>query len=82
MPQLWKDLYYGGTLLGGIGKSYSLDILYEEIAFISYYFHWSRKEIMDLEHKERIRFCEEISNINMKMNGEEKKKNIFDLSNI
>ena len=82
MPKLWKDICYGGALPGGIGKSYSLDVLYEEIAFISYYFHWSREEIMNLEHKERIRFCNEISNINMKMNGQDKKKNIFDINNI
>lgn len=40
-------------------------------------------EIMNLEHKERIRFCNEVSRINKKMNeeqsGEDSKKNIFEL---
>lgn len=49
------------------------------MAFIAYYFHWSNDEIMNLEHKERKRFCDEISKINSKLNGEEGKKNIFDV---
>ncbi|WP_328803900.1 DUF6760 family protein [Paenibacillus glycinis] len=45
-----------------------MDKLYEEIAFIAYYFHWPHSEIMHLEHRERIRFCEEISTIHRKLN--------------
>ncbi|MDO4199276.1 MAG: hypothetical protein Q4D57_00720 [Clostridia bacterium] len=49
---------------------------------MAYYFHWSRHEIMHLPHKERIKFCSEISKINKKTNGSEKsgKKNIFDIT--
>ncbi len=36
---------------------------------------------MLLEHKERARYCEEVSKINKKMNGDENKKNMFDPSN-
>lgn len=32
---------------------------------------------MKLEHKERVRFCREISKINKKMNGDT--KNVFDI---
>lgn len=56
-----------------------MDILYEEIAFLAYYLHWSHEEIMGLEHKERVRFCSEVSRINSRMNGDSKKKNIFDI---
>ena len=49
------------------------------MAFISYYLHWSQEEVMNLEHKERLRWCKEISGINEKVNGDNKKKNIFDV---
>ena len=54
---------------------YSLTQLYEEIAFIAYYFHWPYEEIMNMDHQERRRWCEEISKINRKLNDEP--ENIF-----
>lgn len=56
-------------------------MLYEEIAFLAYYFHWSRGELMLLPHRERIKFCQEVSKINKKMNSQNSKKktNIFDI---
>jgi hypothetical protein len=44
-----------------------LDQLHQEVAFIAYYLHWSHEEIMGLEHRERRRWCEEISKINSKL---------------
>jgi len=38
------------------------------MAFISYYFHWPPDEVMNLEHRERRRWCDEISRINQKVN--------------
>lgn len=58
-------------------KGYPLDELYEEMAFIAYYFHWPLTEIMDLPHEERRRWCSEISKINRNLNGE--RKNVFDV---
>jgi hypothetical protein len=49
---------------------YPLDRLYEEVAFVAYHFHWSSAEIMDLEHRERRRWCEEISKINKKLSSQ------------
>lgn len=43
---------------------YPLDRLYEEVAFIAYHFHWSHEEIINLEHRDRQHWCEEISKIN------------------
>ena len=63
-------------------RLYSADKIYEETAFIGYYMHWSREEILSLTHAERIRWCNEISKINSKINsasGEQKPKNIFSL---
>lgn len=47
---------------------YPVDQLYEEMAFIAFHFHWSRDELMTLEHGERRRWCDEISSINRRFN--------------
>jgi hypothetical protein len=49
-------------------RPYPEDQLYEEMAFIAYHFHWGRDELMTLEHAERRRWCEEISQINRQLN--------------
>ena len=49
---------------------YPVDELYEEMAFIAFHFHWSRQELMALEHGERRRWCEEISSINRRYNDQ------------
>lgn len=66
----------GGERAGGSVTGYPLDQLYEEMAFIAYHFHWSCEELMNVEHQERRRWCEEISRINRKLNDEP--ENIFD----
>jgi hypothetical protein len=50
-------------------RAYPVDQLYEEMAFIAYHFHWAPSELMSLEHRERRRWCEEISRINRQLNG-------------
>ena len=39
------------------------------MAFIAFHFHWDRRELMDLEHAERRRWCREISMINRRLDG-------------
>lgn len=53
--------------------SYPLDRIYEEVAFIAYHFHWSWDEIMNMEHRERHKWVEEISSINRQMSGEKQR---------
>jgi hypothetical protein len=50
-------------------KAYPVTALYEEMAFIATHFHWSRQEIMGLDHRERRRWCREISAINRALDG-------------
>jgi hypothetical protein len=38
------------------------------VAFLAYYFHWSRGEILDLSNLERRRWVEEVSNLNREIN--------------
>ena len=47
--------------------TYAADRLFEEVAYVAYYFHWSLDTILDLEHPVRRRFIEEIGNIHSKL---------------
>jgi hypothetical protein len=44
--------------------------LAEEVAFIAYHFHWSEDELLRMEHADRRRWVERISNLNRRANGE------------
>lgn len=57
---------------------YPQDKLYEEMTFLGYYLHWSHDELMTLEHRERRRWCTEVSQINKKLSGQKEKKNLFE----
>lgn len=50
-------------------RAYPVKALYEEMAFIAHHFHWSRDQLMTLEHRERRRWCREISAINRVLDG-------------
>lgn len=49
---------------------YPADKIYEEAAFIAYYMHWSHDDIMQMSHRDRLRWCREISRINSRLNQE------------
>ena len=49
------------------------------MAFIGYYMHWEAESIAAMSHKERTRWCDEISKINSKLNHEPERKNIFEI---
>jgi len=50
-------------------KAYPATQLREEMAFIAYHFHWSRQEVLELEHAERRAWCRQISRINRELDG-------------
>jgi hypothetical protein len=47
---------------------YPLDQLYQEVAYIAYYFHWTPDSIMDMDHRFRRRWVNEIASINKRLN--------------
>ena len=55
-----------GWAPGGIA-TYAADRLYEEVAYMAYYLHWSHEEILDLDHLERQRFVAQISALNTRI---------------
>lgn len=44
---------------------YPLEQLYQEVAFIAMHFHWSRHDILNLEHSERQQWVKEIARLLM-----------------
>jgi len=46
---------------------YPLTELYEEIAFVAFHFHWSEREVMRMEHRDRRRWVGEISKLNRRI---------------
>ncbi len=46
---------------------YAPDRIYEEVAYIAFHFHWSMDALLDLEHRERQRFVQEIGQINRRI---------------
>ncbi len=55
-------------------KLYPQEELYREMSFISYYFHWSSEEVLRMEHKDRRRWCREISSIHESLTPDKKSK--------
>jgi hypothetical protein len=49
------------------------------VAFIAYHFHWGYDEIMAMEHRERRRWCEEISKINRRLSGRPVERSLAEL---
>ncbi len=58
----------GANPIGGV-IVYPLERLYQEMAFIAYHFHWTCHDLMQLEHGERLRWVDEISAINARLNA-------------
>ena len=52
---------------------YPQERLYQEMAFLAYYLHWSNEALMALDHWERWRWCREVSAINKKLSGDNNK---------
>jgi hypothetical protein len=48
--------------------SYPLQQLLGEVAFLAFHFHWSEREIMELEHADRRGWVEHISSLNSELN--------------
>jgi hypothetical protein len=66
MPVVQPQIRRGGSRRGGV-IGYPLDELYEEIAFVAFHFHWSEREVMQMEHEERRRWVAEISKLNRRV---------------
>jgi hypothetical protein len=42
--------------------------LFQEVAYLAYYFHWAYEQIMDMNHRERLLWVEQVANINTRLN--------------
>jgi hypothetical protein len=41
--------------------TYATSRVYEEIAYLAFYFHWRLEDVLDLEHHDRRRYVAEAS---------------------
>jgi hypothetical protein len=46
---------------------YPSDRLFEEVAYLAYYLHWSHDEILRMEHHDRQRWVAEVAAINRRL---------------
>lgn len=53
--------------------SYPSDRLFEEVAYIGRYLHWSYEHVMALDHLERQRWVAEIARTNQALDGSERR---------
>lgn len=44
--------------------TYAADRLLDEVAYVSYHFHWSLDCVLDLEHPDRQRFIKAVDQLN------------------
>jgi len=44
--------------------------LFEEVAYLAYYFHWPYSQIVRLDHRERQRWAREAARINERINAQ------------
>ncbi|MFJ3977817.1 DUF6760 family protein [Streptomyces sp. NPDC090021] len=51
--------------------TYASERLWEEVAYVAYYLHWSLDQILDLEHPVRTRIIEEIGKTNRQISQED-----------
>ena len=49
--------------------TYGPDAIYRDVSYISYHFHWSLDDVLDLEHPQRQRFVDEIERLNQAAAG-------------
>jgi hypothetical protein len=62
-----QDFRGGGGASGG-ALGYPPDQLFQEVAYLAYYFHWPHSEIMDMNHFSRLRWVNELARINTSLN--------------
>ncbi|MFC0070145.1 MULTISPECIES: DUF6760 family protein [Umezawaea] len=49
--------------------TYALPRLWEEIAYVAYYLHWSFGELLDLDHRSRTAVITEVGRIHQRLDG-------------
>lgn len=48
--------------------SYPSDRLFEEVAYLSRYLHWSYDEVVRLDHRQRRRWVAQVATVNEALN--------------
>lgn len=67
MPRMSEVVRSGGRTAGGV-IGYRPEQLFQEVAYLAYYFHWPYTQIMDLNHRERLVWVDQVARINKRLN--------------
>lgn len=62
-----EDFRGGGGVDGG-ALGYPQEQLFQEVAYLAYYFHWPYAQIMDMNHFERLVWVDQVARINKRLN--------------
>jgi hypothetical protein len=62
MPALWAVAPGRGASAGGV-IGYPVDRVYQEVAFLGRYVHWTLAELLSLDHAERQRWVQEVTSL-------------------
>ncbi len=62
-----EELRRGGGAGGG-ALGYPQEQLFQEVAYIAYYFHWANAQIMEMNHLERLVWVDQVARINKRLN--------------
>lgn len=62
-----EELRGGGRTIGG-ALGYRPEHLFQEVAYLAYYFHWPYSQIMDMNHQERLVWVDQVARINKRLN--------------
>jgi len=68
LPALRETIRGRPVDIGGGVLGYPREQLYQEVAYIAYYFHWQPESILNLDHRFRRQWVREIASINKRLN--------------
>jgi hypothetical protein len=60
MPQVRRHVRDGGRAPGGV-VGYPVDWAFHEVAYLACRMHWTRAELLSLDHRERRRWVSEVA---------------------
>lgn len=66
---MFASIRSGGAVFGG-SLGHPPEQLFQEVAYLAYYFHWPYRQLMALDHVERRQWVAEVAGINRKLNEE------------
>lgn len=62
MSSVWTCIRKRGATGGGV-IGYPLERVYQEVAYLGHHVHWTHEELLNLDHAERQRWLQAVSQL-------------------